>query len=66
MRSSVAVRSAVSAATVAFANVALANEAAVEGQGEMHGIMPLLYLLGGVAALGVVVWLMVKFMGRNG
>jgi hypothetical protein len=66
MKSSVAVRTAVAAATAAFANIALASEAAVEGQGEMSGVMPLLYLVGGVAGLGVVIWLIVKFMGRNG
>jgi len=36
-----------------------------EGMGDMSGTKPLLYLLGGVAALGVVIWGMVKFMGRR-
>jgi hypothetical protein len=63
-------KSSVRAATAAFlstvATTVLASEAAVEGQGEIHGIMPLLYLVGGVAAMGVVIWLMLRFMNRKG
>jgi hypothetical protein len=64
MKSSV--RSAVAAVLSTAATAALASEAAVEGQGEIHGIMPLLYLIGGVAAMGVVIWLMLRFMNRKG
>jgi hypothetical protein len=53
------------ALTVAVAGQALANEAAVEGQGELGGANALFMLLGGVAGLAVVIWLMVKFMGRS-
>ena len=66
MRSSAAVRSVVATATIALANVALASEAAVEGQGELGGMKSLLALLGGVAGLGVVIWLLLKFMNRKG
>jgi hypothetical protein len=33
--------------------------------GDMQGARPLLMLLGGVAALGVVIWLMLKVMNRK-
>jgi hypothetical protein len=36
-----------------------------EGLGEMQGIKPLLYLVGGVIAMGVVIWLMLKVMNRK-
>ena len=31
----------------------------------MEGVRPLLYLLAGVTALGLVIWGMVKFIGRK-
>jgi len=57
---------ALAAATLwaASTQLALANEGP-EGLGEMQGGKALLMLLGGVAALGVVIWLMVKFLGRD-
>lgn len=60
------VRSAAATVLTTAASAALASEAAVEGQGEINGIMPLLYLLGGVSAMGVVIWLMLKVMNRKG
>jgi hypothetical protein len=63
MKSSVRAASAVVLATLA--SVVLASEGP-EGMGDMQGARPLLMLLGGVAALGVVIWLMLKFMNRKG
>lgn len=63
MKSSLRTAAAVVLSTVA--TVALASEGP-EGLGDMEGPRPLLYLLGGVAALGVVIWLMLKFMNRKG
>jgi hypothetical protein len=63
MKSSV--RTAVAVVFTTAATVALASEGP-EGMGDMQGARPLLYLLGGVAALGVVIWLMLKVMNRNG
>jgi len=60
------VRTAAAAVLSTFATVALASSEAIEGQGEINGIMPLLYLVGGVAAMGVVIWLMLKVMNRKG
>ena len=48
----------------ATTGVALAGEGP-EGLGEMQGVRPLLYLLAGVTALGLVIWGMVKFLGRK-
>ena len=58
------VRTAAAAVLSTFASVAIASEGP-EGLGEMHGVMPLLYLVGGVAAMGVVIWLMLKVMNRK-
>jgi len=58
------VRTAAAAVLSTFAYVAIASEGP-EGLGEMHGVMPLLYLIGGVAAMGVVIWLMLKVMNRK-
>ncbi len=63
MKSSV--RNVVAAVLTTVASTALASSDAIEGQGEIHGIMPLLYLVGGVAAMGVVIWLMLKVMNRE-
>jgi hypothetical protein len=63
MKSSV--RAAAAAVLSIAATAAIASEGP-EGLGEMHGVMPLLYLVGGVAAMGVVIWLMLKFMNRKG
>lgn len=63
MKSSV--RAAAAAVFSIAATTALASEGP-EGLGEMQGVMPLLYLVGGVAAMGVVIWLMLKFMNRKG
>ena len=63
MKSSV--RAAAAAVLSTVATVALASEGP-EGLGEMQGVKPLLYLVGGVAAMGVVIWLMLKFMNRKG
>ena len=57
-------RNAAALALSAVATSALASEGP-EGLGEMHGIAPLLYLVGGVVAMGVVIWLMLKFMNRK-
>jgi hypothetical protein len=59
-----AARTATAALFVAAAGLARASEAAVEGQGDLGGPKALFYLLGGVAALGVVIWLMVKFLNK--
>ncbi len=50
---------------VATTGLAVASEGGPEGLGEMSGVRPLLYLLGGVAALGVVLYGMIKFLGRK-
>jgi hypothetical protein len=64
MTKSPAVHAAAAAAVwAASTSLAVASEGP-EGLGEMTGVKPLLYLLGGVAALGVVLWLMIKFLGR--
>jgi len=61
-----AVRTIATAALMAApAGYALASEAAVEGQGDLGGIEGLLMLVGGVAAMGVVIWLMLKVMNRK-
>jgi len=61
-----AVRTTAAAALSAVpAGFALASEAAVEGQGDLGGMSDLLALVGGVAALGVVIWLLLKFMNRK-
>jgi hypothetical protein len=61
-----AVRTIATAALMAApAGYALASEAAVEGQGDLGGIEGLLMLVGGVIALGVVIWLMLKVMNRK-
>ncbi|HET9551571.1 MAG TPA: hypothetical protein VFP50_01255 [Anaeromyxobacteraceae bacterium] len=49
----------------ATSGAALASEGP-EGLGDMSGPKPLLFLLGGVVVLGLVIWGMVKFLGRNG
>jgi hypothetical protein len=59
------VRAATAAICSVAATAALASEGP-EGMGDMQGAKPLLLLLGGVAALGVVIWIMLKFMNRNG
>lgn len=64
MKLASAVRSTAAAALSAAPALAFASEAAVEGQGDLGGPMALLYLVGGVAALGVVIWVMVKFMSK--
>jgi hypothetical protein len=64
-KSAVVRTAAATAAWAASTTLAVASEGP-EGLGEMHGIMPLLYLVGGVAAMGVVIWLMLKFMNRKG
>ncbi len=58
------VRTAAAAVLTSLASLAVANEGP-EGLGEMHGVAPLLYLLGGVGAMGVVIWLMLKVMNRK-
>jgi hypothetical protein len=57
---------AATAAWVAASGLALASEGGPEGLGDMSGAKPLFLLLGGVVGLGVVIWLMIKFMGRKG
>jgi hypothetical protein len=57
-------RTAAAVVLTTVASAALASSEAIEGQGEINGIMPLLYLVGGVAAMGVVIWLMLKVMNR--
>ncbi len=66
MSKSAAVRAAVAAALSVASTLAVASEAAVEGQGDLQGGAALVYLLGGVSAMGVVIWLMLKFMNRKG
>jgi hypothetical protein len=58
------VRTAV-AAWALPAGLALASEGGPEGLGEMHGIMPLVYLVGGVTAMGLVIWLGLKLMNKK-
>jgi hypothetical protein len=54
------------ATAVATATVALASEAPDSGVTEMNaGPGTFFLLLGGVAALGVVLWLMLKVMNRK-
>ena len=65
MTKSVVVRSLAAAALVAHGTLAAASEAAVEGQGELGGVNALIYLVGGVAGMGVVIWLMLKVMNRE-
>lgn len=36
-----------------------------EGMGDMDGIKPLLIIIGGVAAMAVVIWLGLKLMNRS-
>jgi hypothetical protein len=61
-----AVRTTAAAALAAVpAGFALASEAGVEGQGDLGGIEGLLMLVGGLAAMGVVIWLMLKVMNRK-
>jgi hypothetical protein len=60
------VRASTAAVLTTVASAALASEAAVEGQGDIGGISSLFYLVGGVAAMGFVIWLMLKFMNRKG
>jgi len=64
MRNLPAVRRTAAAVLAGAATLASASEGP-EGLGEMHGVAPLLYLVGGVIALGVVIWLMLKFMNRS-
>jgi hypothetical protein len=66
MKKSLAVHVAAAAVLASSSTLALAAEGGPEGLGEMHGASALLMLLGGVTALGVVIWLMIKFLGRNG
>jgi len=66
MTKSAAVRAVAAVSLVAQSMVAVASEAAVEGQGELGGVNALIYLVGGVGAMGVVIWLMLKFMNRKG
>jgi hypothetical protein len=65
MKTPSAARIAAAAVATAAATLATASEGGPEGLGEMHGIAPLLYLVGGVAAMGVVIWLMLKVMNRG-
>ncbi|MCM2332454.1 MAG: hypothetical protein NDI82_00705 [Anaeromyxobacteraceae bacterium] len=65
MTKSAVVRTIAAASLVAHSTLAAASEAAVEGQGELGGVSSLLYLVGGVAAMGVVIWLMLKVMNRE-
>jgi len=58
-------RATAAAVLSTLATVAVASEGP-EGLGEMQGIAPLLYLVGGVVAMGVVIWLMLKVMNRKG
>ena len=66
MTKSVAVRSLAATATWAASTVLAVASEGPEGMGEMDGIKPLLYLVAGVAGLGVVIWLMLKVMNRKG
>ncbi len=65
MKSLSAARRTAAAILAGTASLAAASEGGPEGLGEMHGIAPLLYLIGGVAAMGVVIWLMLKFVNRK-
>jgi hypothetical protein len=56
-------KSLAAAAATALATAARASEGAPDMA--MEGVRPLLYLLGGVAVLGLVIWGMVKFLGRK-
>jgi len=61
-----AVRTIATAALMAApAGFALASEGSVEGQGDLGGMEGLLMLVGGVIAMGVVIWLMLKVMNRK-
>jgi len=64
MKSLSAARRTAAAVLAGAASLASASEGP-EGLGEMHGIAPLLYLVGGVVAMGVVIWLMLKVMNRK-
>lgn len=66
MTKSAAVRTVAAVSLAAQSVLAVASEAAVEGQGELGGVNALLYLVGGVAAMGVVIWIMLKVMNRKG
>jgi hypothetical protein len=59
-------RTAAAAVLASFATLAAANEAAVEGQGELGGPKALIYLVAGVAAMGVVIWLVMKIINKTG
>jgi len=66
MRKVPVVRAAAAALAWAISSAAaLAAEGGPEGLGEMHGIMPLVYLVGGVTAMGVVIWLGLKMMNKK-
>jgi uncharacterized membrane protein len=61
-----AVRTTAAAALLAVpAGYALASEAAVEGQGDLGGVEGLLMLVGGLVAMGFVIWIMLKVMNRK-
>ena len=64
MTKSAAFRTATAVTLAATSALAVANEAAVEGQGDIGGLGALLGLVGGVLAMGVVIWLMLKVMNR--
>ena len=56
----------VAAASLAPATAAMASESADTGVTEMNaGPGTFFALLGGVAALGVAIWLLLKFMNRK-
>jgi len=56
----------VAAASLATATAAMASESADTGVTEMNaGPGTFFALLGGVAALGVAIWLLLKFMNRK-
>ena len=65
MTKSAVVRTVAAASLVAHSALAVASEAAVEGQGDIGGIGALFGLVGGVLAMGVVIWLMLKVMNRE-
>ncbi len=65
MTKSAALRTFSGLSLAAIATLAAASEAAVEGQGELGGPKALLMLVGGVAAMGVVIWIMLKVMNRE-
>lgn len=59
-------KASVAATTLATATVALASEAADTGVTEMNaGPGTFFALLGGVCALGVAIWLLLKVMNRK-